>query len=168
MLVSCPTFVSRPLTAVLCILFSIRKFSYVHVAHVCARAQRSALSLAPRAICRSPPRDVPGGTRPCRRRARRHRGVAVRALSAVGISARLPLLPAHWKVSERQVLCAVLGQICFTDSGRLIHSPTELPPDTSILRRLGYCPRSLSLRKRDMALLQQELERKNGLPARVC
>jgi hypothetical protein len=55
--------------------------------HCCVHL--SALPRATRAICRAHPRDVPGGMCPRRGRARRHRGVAVRARAALGRRARV-------------------------------------------------------------------------------
>ena len=56
--------------------------------HACC-VHLSALPRATRAIRRAHPRDVPGGTCPRRGRARRHRGVAVRARAALGRRARV-------------------------------------------------------------------------------
>ena len=65
--------------------------------HACC-VHLSALPRAARAVRRAHPRDMPGGTCQRRGRARRHRGVAVRARAALGRRARVCASPGILEV----------------------------------------------------------------------
>ena len=76
------------------------------------RAQRSALPRAACAIHRALPRDVPGGTCPRRGRARRHRGVALRARPALGRRARVRAPAGILECCRARLVCVMcLGRI---------------------------------------------------------
>ena len=135
-----------------------------------ACAQRSALPRAARAIRRAHPSDVPGGTCPRRRRrARRHRGVVVRARAALGRRARVRAAAGLLECCRARLICVMcLGQIRDFDRAFVSAAAAAAAFRRCRRRRLRRRPHALRATYKSMTAVRNESPRERHFCIKTC